>query len=295
MGYTVENYEETESKQAFILDADTLRKFSDRGQRWINSAVKEEVVTRCEVFCSNSPDSLVYNCIEPVFGISNTKEQSILAILMHFTAGDEYEYKMRIQRHPEYPTILFKMRGPDQELLLKKYNEIKAEIKEGTQWYSFLSNRMFLRVAALKYNWIFWLLAAVFLVLGVWNYYAYSNNKRAALNNIAELKRLKENATDADNSHITAINQTIKNNEDYLVSLQKQNSFGTTIIAVAITASLFVVMLLCNKVLLYLYPRGVILIGAEIKRHEKLITFRKYVYGIISAVIAGIILKLVTQ
>lgn len=301
MGYTIENYKDKESKRAFILDAENIRSFYRHGMQWIKDSGQDSIISRCEVFRANSNDSLVFGGVEPLFDIPNTKKQEIIAILLHITAGEDYEFKMRIQRDPEYPTLLLKLRGPDQAPLTKKFNEVSAEIKELNQWYSFFSNRILLREVSQKYNWIFWVLALIFLLIGVWGFYTRQNNTRLIKDNLDKLTAMKtvvseqgeiDQPTDQNRFEL---DQEIAQYEKYLQNAHLENYFTITIIALAGGAVIFVLGYAVNKGLIYLFPRGIILIGAEVKRHNNTVTLRRYIYGIVSAIFATLIASIILK
>ncbi len=302
MGYILENYDEKESKRAFIIDAENLKSFYKHGEAWVKSPGDGNNVCRCEVFCSNQNDTIVTDSIESMLDITNTKKHEIRAILIHWVSGEDSEFKLRIQRSPEYPTFLFKIRGENEELIHKKYDEITAEIKELNQWYSFLSNRIFLRIMSEKYNWILWVLSVIFLILGIWNINIQRKNKLIVLDNIRELtqkqKEVIEHETTTEgreNETLLEINRQIDENNQYLQNTQLDSYLIPSIKVVIMIFLGIAFYYIVNKMLLYLFPRGVILIGTEIKRHENLVKLRMYIYGIIAAIIAtiiaGVILK----
>ena len=301
--FIINNYADRVSRQSFILDVDNLQRLYDLGVNWVDNG-EDSKVCLCEAHCKQTSEIISSESIEPILKYGNNKQQQIYIISLIMKAGKNRAFRLRIQRDPDWPTLLFEVHGEDHETSKKMYQDVSAELKETTQWYSFLSNRVKLHSITSKYGWI-WMTVFVLLFLyglgsGIFNYYHGKNIANQNLSTLVEDKqeierRLSGDITEDEQQELSQLDEKLAQCIGVYEGILNRNYLPVVLKLLIIGVVCFFVGYFGNRFLLYLFPRGTVLIGAEIKRHDKLLKVRKYIWmasvTIVGTVIAGMILN----
>lgn len=305
--YKRNNYEDRVSRQSFILDCDCLKRLYDLGVGWISDGDGEKICL-CEAHCKQTNDVISSSSIEPILQYSNNKQNQIYVISMIMKSGEDTAFRLRIQTDPDWPTLLFEVYSDDEEKTEKIYQIVNAELKETVQWYSFLSNRVKVHLIVSKYNWLWiticMLLFLYSLVSVVFNHYnrqeVANQHLLTLLENKQEISRLSSiTLTEGQQQELSERDEQLDEQIAIFRGILGQKYLSTVLAILIFGVLSFFGGYFGNKVLLYLFPRGTILIGSEIKRHDALAKLRtRVIWGacwttictIIGTIIAGIIM-----
>ena len=283
--------------KAFVVNDEDLKNFYRMGKEWVEEDGGVDRIIRCKALLKKSKDALVSDSIDTILNYSNPHKQEIYDISLQMCCHEKgRSFRLDLQSY-EYPNLIqVTVGGANSVLTEKLFRRLMAELNDTTQWYWFLSCRRWLFKIATWAFWIFFVLSVCFGMLSlVGTYYRNYQNKKQYEEFLKKHPTviLKEGTTNVEEKKKVDIIKPVQPKVekikpatelwDFIRSKQFLSGMGLIIGGVCL-----------ERITFYIFPKGVFEIGKRKKRHDRLKSIRKWIAGVLTAIIiAGIIVPII--
>ena len=273
--------------KAFVLSPNDLRYFYGEGKRFMENNVDGSFKTVLLGFVKNMDAILVREEPDSIIEYSNPRLNEIRAISILMTSDDEeYFFKLVFENTllnaPVYLTIGGKTL-PEVEPCSRK---LEAELVERAQWYSFISNRVWL----IKRWWVFFIIGALLLVWSLASIFIRAQRlNRARAEVSAILSKYDDNLSDPNQAQIR------DKAKEALEVIDKARSPFNIVKWVLLAILIFFIGKFTEKLIHYLFPRVVFEIGTGKKRHENIKKARKIIGYWLMTLLIGLVLLIISR
>lgn len=274
--------------KAFVLSPNDLRYFYGEGKRFMENNVDGSFKTVLIGFVKNIDAILVREELDSIIEYSNPRLNEIIAIsILMISEDEEHFFKLVFENTlldaPVYLTVGGKTL-PEVEPCSRK---LEAELVERAQWYSFISNRVWL----IKRWWVFFIIAALLLVWSLASTFTRTQRlNRARAEVSAILSTYDDNLSDPNQAQIR------EKAKEALEVIDKARSPINIVKWVLLGILTFFICKFTEKLIHYLFPRVVFEIGAGKKRHENIKKARKIIgYWLMTLIIGLVLLRIGTK
>ena len=275
--------------KAFIITPKDLLHYFNEGQNYIYSNTS---ASPKGVFISklrNTDEVLVSDVPDSIINYSNPSKSCIQNIFMYFYSPDKnYSFELFLRNSSLVAPIELTVGGNSPSETEPFFRKIESELNEHCQWYSFLSNRLWLSWLVAKIpSWLFnilWLLLISLLLF-------------LTLRESSILTKARSNINNAINqmSDIPTETNKIQMKEQLLKSLEiidTRNPFLEMIKGFLKGLLIFIIVYIINRLIMYLFPRAIFEIGSGQQRYSRLKQLRKWVGYWLMTLLIGISLIL---
>lgn len=271
--------------KAFVLSPNDLRYFYGEGKRFMENNVDGSFKTVLIGSVKNIDSILVREEPDSIIEYSNPRLNEIIAISILMTSQDEEHFFKLVFENtlldaPVYLTVGGK-NLPEVEPCSRK---LEAELAERAQWYSFISNRVWL----IKCWWVFLIIGVLLLVWGLASTFTRAQRlNRARAEVSAILTQYDDNPSDPNQAQIR------EQAQEALEVIDKAMSPIKIVKGVLWGILAFFIFKFTEKLVHYLFPRVVFEIGTGKKRHENIKKARKIIGYWLMTLIIGIVLLMI--
>lgn len=271
--------------KAFVLSPNDLRYFYGEGKHFMENNVDGSFKTLLIGFMKNIDASLVREEPDSIIEYSNPRLNEIRAISILMVSEDEEHFFKLVFNNtlvdaPVYLTVGGKSPPEVEPCSLK----LETELAERSQWYSFISNRVW----SIKHRWILFVVFALLLVWGLASTFIRAQQlKRARAQVLATLNTYDDNLSDPNQAQVR------EKAKETLELLDKASSPIKIVKGVLIGVLLYFICHFIEKLIHYLFPRVVFEIGSGKKRHENIKKVRKIIGYWLMTLIIGIVLLII--
>jgi hypothetical protein len=283
--------------KAFVISDADLSHFFETGKRWVERDGVHNSVILCRAALRNSSDALTSDEIDTLLKYRNPKRNEITEISLEMASEDKdrtFEVDFRSYEYPDL--IRVRIGGEDAADTENQFNRALAELKDITQWYWFLAGRRWLARLSTWFFWLFVVFTLVFntlLVIGaVYDHYQAPDERsrprgryRSVLIQPGDDQRgVKENVHEEPRAK--------RQDLEILAVIwrfiwSKQFWAGLGVVGGGICL---------ERIVAHLFPKAVFEIGRGKDRHQRLKKMRKWMGGLLTAVIlTGIIVPIVNK
>jgi hypothetical protein len=272
--------------KAFVIEPKDLQYFYAEGKKFMQAYACSSFTTQVIAIVKNLDTILIREEPDSIIDYSNPRKNEITSIGIYMKSEDEeHLFEMTFENTPFDPPAHICVGGNSTEEVDPCTRKLEAEIIERAQWYSFISNRVWV----IRYRWIFLSICIFLVILGLGSTFMRQhqlNQARAKIELI--LSTYGENISDKNEIEMR------EKAKDVLNSIDKARSPAIVIKWVFIWIGIFFLSKFTERSIHYLFPRVVFEIGAAKKRYDTIKKIRKHVGYWIMTLIVGLILLIVS-
>ncbi len=271
--------------KAFVLSPNDLRYFYGEGKHFMEKNAGNQFKTEIIGAVKNIDAILVREEPESIIEYSNPRLNEIqsIAILMK-SEDEEYFFKLVFQNTAFDSPVHLNIGGKNPPEVEPCSRKLEAELMERSQWYSFISNRVWL----IKYRWVFLTICALIVIWSLISVFIRTQRLNRARTEVsAILSKYEDSAADPNQAQIR------EKAKGVLEVIDKARSPVIFVKWVLFGIVSFFIANFSERLIYYLFPRVVFEIGAGRKRHENIKKARKIIGYWLMSLIIGLVLLMI--
>lgn len=279
--------------KAFVLRDKDIQGFYDTGKNWIVGNENGDPKIRCKVSLKDTKEAIVSDTVRSVVDYSNPRRKQITKITLEMVSQNENRsFRLEFQNE-EWPSLISLIVGGENLTESEKvFRRTEAELYDLTQWYWFLSARKWLIILC---RWMFWICLGIFMLFFVFAIILTIPD----LFKSTEVQQTYKQHVATDSSEHEQVQKTplIKKpldeitHQDTAVWHDLWALISNRQFLIGVGFVLGVIGL--ERLMLYLFPKAIFDIGKGKERHAKIKKLRKWIGGIITAIIILCINKMI--
>lgn len=274
-----------EINKAFVLSVDDFHYFVTAGQAWVESNTSDSVLVRCVARLEGTEEILISDSPKTICEYSNPRDRRIVNLYIYIVAErEESSFSLNFLDSRFNKPISLTIAGGDPERARSVFDQLLAELKNRTRWYSQFSNRTYIPKLPKQTGSFLIILSLLLFGILVFAHIQHKSNLDNAENILTEYISLHDPCS-SDPDATTSL----KAAKDSLAQIKAQHPYLEIIklLLPALAAYFFVPIL--DNLLVYLFPRGVFEIGQGKDNHRRLIALRKTIGNCLMVIITGLI------
>ncbi len=285
--------------KAFVVNEGDLKHFFAIGNEWVEKNGVGDINVRCMALLKKSKDALVSDNIDTILKYSNPSKQEIYDISLQMCCKEKGRtFKVDFQSF-EYPNLIqVTVGGANSVLAEKLFLRLMAELNETTQWYWFLACRRWLLKVS---TWAFWIFLVLTVCYGTLSIVGTAYRNRQLRSQYEEW--LKSNPPVAQEPVTTGIGEekdvdSIKKMQPKVKKVNPVIQVWDCVRSIQFLAGMGIIIggVSLVRITYYLFPKAIFEIGKGKQRHERLRAMRKWIAGLLTAIIvAGIVVPLMKE
>lgn len=271
--------------KAFVLSPEDIRYFYGEAKQFMDNNASGAIRTKVIGEVKNLEALIIKDVPDAVIEYSNPRSNEIAALaILADSEGKEYSFKLLFRNTPFEPPAELTVTGKSLPTIEPCFRKVEAELRERSQWYSFLSNRVWLA----KCRFVLIVIGALLLISSLTSIFrrAYMLKKTRA-----EIKSFL-NEYDAVTKDPNQV-ELQKRSVETLAALDKASSSVQILKWVLVGVCAFFLGKYTETFIHYLFPRVVFEVGAGKKRHETVKKVRKWLGYWLMTLLVGTVLILI--
>jgi hypothetical protein len=271
--------------KAFVIEPKYLQYFYGEGKKYMETNACVSFKTEVIGIVKNIDQILIRKDPDSIIDYSNPRKNELTSIAIFMKSeNEEHSFYVSFENNPFLSPVSLKVGGKNLEEIDPCSRKIEAELLECSQWYSFISNRVWL----IKYRWILFFICIFLFLWGLISTFSRQHQLRQARNKVESVLSEYENEiSDANEMGIKT------KAEEILKVIDKRSSPINIVQVVLFGIGAFFAGKYIERFMHFLFPRVVFEIGAGKKRHENIKRIRKHVGYWIMTLIVGLVLLII--
>jgi len=283
--------------KAFVVTEQDLKHFSQIGTKWVAEGGAGEVTVRCKALLKKTREALLSDTVDTILEYTNPSKRQIYNISLQMCNRKEGRTFQLDLQSCEYPNLIqVTVGGSNSTQTEELFHSLMAELNDTVQWYwIFACRRWLLRLV----TWMFWIFLVLLLSCATLSVMGTAYRNYQARKQHEEWLKKYGSVTQKSDRVTTGQIKDVPKTDKTQPEIRKDAPSGP--IWQLIRSKQFLVQLgvivggiLLERMTFWLFPKAVFEIGKGKQRHEKLKARRKWIAGVLTAiVIAGIIVPIV--
>ena len=273
--------------KAFVVGPGDLRYFYNEGKEYMQSSGSSGFKTEVVGVVKNIDAMLIGESADSVIGYSNPRHNEITGVAISMRSEDEeYAFKLVLENTAFDAPAHLSVGGRTLAEVEPCFRRLEAELRERTQWYSFMSNRVWL----VRCRWVLMVVGVLLLGVGIASVFSRTYRLESARVQIkTALGKYEDTVSDANEGEI------VEKAHEVLQAIERERSPVNVVKFVLVGILAFFIGKFAEKAIHYLFPRVVFEVGAGEKRHQTIRRVRKWIAYWMMSLIVGVVLLLISR